>query len=92
MEKINYVSYGGENHEIDLKRLSEDFREAYEYFYENDGEKIPGYVGLVKFYDSHIPYFGDFRDLVKKFNELRGDFISSDREAAAFVAALANQI
>lgn len=92
MEKVHYVSYGGEHHYIDLERLLEDFREAYEYYYDNDGEKIPGYVGLVKFYDSHIPYFGDFRDLVKKFNEFRKDFISSDREAAAFVAALANQI
>ena len=90
--KISYRTSNGEHRKIRMKQFIEDYREAYEYFYENAGESVPGYKFLVSFFDTHAPYIGDFKELVKKFCEVQHDFISSDREAAAFVAALGKQL
>ena len=94
MEKISFRTHDAVYHDIDIKKLTEDFSEAYEYFYDAEakGERVPGYEFLVSYFDTYRGYFGDFQDVLKAFCKERHDIISSDREAAAFVAALGKQL
>ncbi len=93
-EKINFRTHDAVYHEIDIKKLKEDFDEAYLYFYEEEGkgECVPGYEFLVMYFDTYQGFIGDFRDVLTAFYKERHDIISSDREAAAFVAALGKQL
>lgn len=74
---------------IDVKELLKRFRAIYSYLYENDNIPENGtendYRNAVAFFDNHL---NDKRiKLLCDFNSLRHDFISSDREAAAFTLA-----
>ena len=93
MEKISFRTHDAVYHDIDIKKLTEDFSEAYEYFYdaERKGERVPGYEFLVSYFDTRRGFLGDFQDVLKAFcKDWWG--ISSDCEAAAFVAALGKQL
>lgn len=69
---------------IDMNRFSEKFAQEYEFLYQN-GDNVAGYSEAVaafdKFADKHADFVGDFA-------RHRGDYVSSDREAAAFMFAL----
>ena len=93
MEKISFRTHDAVYHDIDIEKLTEDFSEAYEYFYEAErkGEHVPGYKFLVSYFDTYHGYFGDFQDVLNAFCKEWGG-VSSDCEAAAFVAALGKQL
>lgn len=69
---------------IDLNRFLENFNREYEDLY--------GRSDYVAGYDEAVCAFDDFckshSEFVSEFVRKRGDFISSDREAAAFMFAL----
>lgn len=71
---------------IIMKKLLNKFVEVYNYLYEQR-TPIPGY-------DEAVVAFDDFlatpvgKVFIRSFVEYRGDVISSDREAAAFMLAI----
>lgn len=69
--------------ELNLELIAEMFNENYDFLYNND---VDTYV-LSSLFDAFNKK-EKFNDLVCKFNAKRHDFISSDREAAAFMMAL----
>lgn len=70
--------------QINIHKFLEGFEENYEWLY-NGGDRITGYLELVTAFDSFAETHQDF---VSEFVKLRGDFISSDREAAAFMLTM----
>lgn len=69
--------------ELNFELIAEMFNENYDFIYNND---VDTYV-LSSLFDAFNKN-EKFNDLVCKFNAKRHDFISSDREAAAFMMAL----
>lgn len=69
---------------INIKTFAKYFSEEYNRIYNNHDN--------VEHYEENIARFDDYikenNEFVKKFAEFRGDFISSDREASAFIFAL----
>lgn len=66
-----------------LEKMIEDFNKEYEYLYDNyieDAESVDEF-------DSKMKNDFAFKLLVSAFAEARHDFITSDREAAAFMRA-----
>ena len=94
MKKINFRTHDAVYHEIDIEKLTKDFDEAYLYFYETQykGGNVPGYEFLLVYFDTYQGFLGDFENVLQAFCKERHDIISSDREAAAFVAALGKQL
>ena len=70
--------------ELNLELIAELFNDNYDFLYNNND--IDTYV-LSSLFDVFNKK-EKFNDLVCKFNTKRHDFISSDREAAAFMMAL----
>lgn len=69
---------------IDMSRLSEKFAQEYEFLYQN-GDNVAGYAEAVAAFGQFATRHGGF---VGEFAQYRGDCITSDREAAAFMFAL----
>ena len=69
--------------ELNLEVIAKLFNDNYDFIYNND---VDTYV-LSSLFDAFVKK-EKFNDLVCKFNAKRHDFISSDREAAAFMMAL----
>lgn len=69
--------------QIDLAAFNDQYKKEYAFLYEN-GDHVAGYAEAVAAFDSDIKAAPRFKDLVRDFVLYRGDFISSDREAAAF--------
>ena len=70
-----------------LNTLRERFSEYYNKLYEQGDSSLNGYELAVEKGDEYIK---QNPDLVGEFNQLRNDFISSDRETAALAFALAD--
>lgn len=71
--------------DVDIYAFAEQFQKEYDRLCES--EHVAGYRGAVEAFDSACN--GEsFRRFVAKFAKFRGDLISSDREAAAFMFAL----
>jgi hypothetical protein len=68
---------------MDMKQLEEQFKREYTFLY--DHSNVPGYGEAVAAFDRFVKTNGD---IVGQFCRHRGDFIASDREAAAFMFAL----
>jgi hypothetical protein len=68
-----------------MQELIQQFNKEYDYLYEHDN--VAGYSEAVKWFDENQNKLA-YKDLVSSFVKARGDFISSDREAAAFTFAL----
>lgn len=66
-----------------MKVFEDDYKRMYNL--KHGGEELAGYAEAVKAFDDFLFTDGDF---VRDFIAYRGDFISSDREAAAFMFAL----
>ena len=69
-----------------IAELREKFSDYYSELYDN-GDSLPDYDKALKAGEKYIQTHPDF---VQKFNETRGDILSSDREVASFGFALAD--
>lgn len=69
---------------ISIKRFLEQFNKEYEFLYSNH-DNVAGAEEALEEFDNWAPKNKEF---IQKFVEYRGDFISSDREATAFMFAL----
>lgn len=85
MKKKNFVQ---QPITINVHNFYEQFKKEYEKIYETHGY-IDGYTEAVKAFDE---FLANHREFVGEFVKVRGDFISSDREAAAFMFALNEMI
>lgn len=66
--------------------LYREFNKIYDYLYERS-DNVSGFDEAVKWFDENQDR-QEYKYLVEALNRQRGDFISSDREAAAFAFAL----
>ena len=72
---------------ISLSAILEKFEKEYEFLYDH-GDNVAGYREAVSAFDEQIAKQGKgFLSFLGAFADFRGDFISSDREAAAFMFA-----
>lgn len=69
---------------INIDRFMYQFNKEYNFLYEND-DNVAGYMEALNAFDEFLP---EHKDFVAEFVEYRKDFISSDREAVAFMFAL----
>lgn len=69
---------------IDMGLFADKFRKEYDQLYHNQ-DHVAGYKEAVLAFDEYLESDPDF---LSRFNSYRGDIISSDREAAAFMFAL----
>lgn len=69
-----------------MERLIKRFNELYEFLYNNNMNTD----GIALEFDELMKNNKYFACVVKMFVERRGDFISSDRECAAFLLAIAD--
>lgn len=73
---------------ININNFLEKFNEEYKFLYENNNQ-VAGYNEAVNAFDDFCKTHSDF---VSEFIKFRGDFISSDREAAAFMFSLVDSV
>lgn len=69
---------------INIEQFAEEFRKQYNFLYDSNGY-VAGYDEAVEAFDNFLEKHADF---VGKFATYRGDLVTSDREAAAFMFAL----
>lgn len=72
--------------DINIHNFFEQFQKEYDFLYEN-GNRVAGYAEALAAGDEFISRNQDF---VGEFVRYRGDFLSSDREIAAFAFALSH--
>lgn len=83
-EEISEADEGEDD--IDMEAFLNKFKEEYDFLYKNH-DRVAGYSEALDYFDEWVKK-PESKEFMKKFIELRGDFISSDREAAAFAFAL----
>ena len=71
---------------INIHKFNEQFVKEYTFLYDNY-DRVAGYVEAVQAFDDACQS-EEFCEFVRGYCKYRGDFISSDREAAAFMFAL----
>lgn len=69
---------------INIHAFSKQFQKEYNFLYDNQ-DRVAGYDEAV---DAFCLFLNSHFDFVVEFAKYRGDVISSDREAAAFMFAL----
>ena len=69
---------------VNIREFTEKFYDEYDFLYENR-DMVAGYDEAVESGDIFMRYHQEF---VAKFAKYRGNFITSDREVAAFMFAL----
>ena len=69
---------------INIEKFNKQFQKEYNFLYDHH-DNVAGYDEAVAAFDDFIQTQGEF---VGEFARYRHDFISSDREAAAFMFAL----
>lgn len=72
---------------INIHSFGQQFTKEYEFLYENR-DMVAGYREAVMAFDDACNASESFCRFVAEFSKYRGDYISSDREAAAFMFAL----
>lgn len=65
---------------INIKDFAVKFLDNYNFLYENK-DNVAGFDEAISFFDNFLKTHAEF---VAEFARYRGDYISSDREAAAF--------
>lgn len=73
---------------FNIDALIEKYNENYDFVYDHN-DKVAGYEEAVASFDDYIK-IPEFKKIVEEFNAKRQDFISSDREAGAFMFACAD--
>lgn len=68
---------------MNIKKFLDQFNKEYEFLYNHNN--VAGYNEAVTAFDEFLP---NHKEFVSEFVKYRGDFVSSDREAAAFMFAL----
>lgn len=76
--------YNSRIHNISMEKFCEQFQKEYNFLYDCRGY-VAGYDEAVSAFDR---FQADHADFVREFAQYRGDVVSSDREAAAFMFAL----
>ena len=71
-----------------LEKFNEEFKKWRAHFYENGDEVAAKMQNKLASLFDELLEDEDFLKECRKFNDWREDFISSDREAAAYVMAL----
>ena len=69
---------------INIREFANRFADEYEFLYEHQ-DRVAGYGEAVRAFDEFFPRH---REFVMEFVRYRGDCVTSDREAAAFMFAL----
>lgn len=69
-----------------MKKLNDLFKEEYDFLYANADSYVAGSNEALNYFDNELT--AEEKEILKEFIEYRGDFISSDREAIAFIFAL----
>lgn len=69
---------------INIENFAREFIKEYNFLYDNR-DRVAGYEEAVNAFDEFLQTKNEF---VGEFVRHRGDFISSDREAAAFMFAM----
>lgn len=69
---------------INIEKFTKEFEQEYDFLYEND-DRVAGYNEAVEAWE---PFAENHREFIKEFVLYRGDFLSSDREVAAFMFAM----
>ena len=72
---------------VNIHKFIEQFGNEYEFLY-NHHDRVAGYDEAVFEFDRLMETNDSFAQFVKAFVEFRQDYVSSDREAAAFMFAL----
>ena len=73
---------------ININEFAKKFGQEYSFLYENR-DCVAGFREAVDAFDEYLAKdVGGFKKFVGEFVDFRKDFISSDREAAAFMFAL----
>ena len=81
-EKIKEAADKG----VDMNAFLDKFKKEYDFLYKNN-DRVAGYGEARDYFDEWVKK-PESKEFMKKFIEARGDFVSSDREAAAFAFAL----
>lgn len=76
---------------ISIEKFHKKFRKEYKFLYDNY-DRVAGYNDAVKEFDYRLHYDSAFNRMVGEFAKYRRDFISSDREAAAFMFTWADMV
>lgn len=76
---------------VNIEEFKKQFSKEYKFLYEHDN-KVAGYEEAVTEFDNQIANNKSFKKFVSEYSNYIGDFISSDREAAALMFALDTMI
>lgn len=71
---------------INIHKFNDQFKKEYDFLYDNN-DNVAGYEEAVNAFDDFISS-PENQKFVSEYVKYRQDFISSDREAAAFMFAL----
>ena len=69
---------------MNIAKFFDQFNKEYKFLYDNN-DNVAGFREAVQAFDEFLP---EHKEFVSEFVKYREDFISSDREAAAFMFAL----
>lgn len=72
---------------INIEEFSKKFSEEYDFLYDHR-DNVAGYSEAVSAFDDAMSNNENFKRFVSEFCKYRGDLITSDREAGAFMFAL----
>lgn len=72
--------------DVDMNAFLDKFNKEYDFLYKNR-DRVAGYEEARDYFDEWVKK-PESKEFMKKFFEIRGDIVSSDREAAAFAFAL----
>lgn len=73
---------------INIHKFAKRFGKAYDFLYNGDYEDTYEYREAVNAFDEMCKNNESFAAFVREYVQFRKDYISSDREAAAFMLAL----
>ena len=76
------------NKNIDIKKFLKKFNKEYEFLYDNR-DHVAGVNEAISAFDEFLT---NNKDFVIEFVNFRGDIVSSDREAAAFMFAMESMV
>ena len=76
------------NYNINIEGFVKQSNKEYEFLYHNNNNNVAGHEEAVKMFDKLLNTNESFQEFVGEFVDYIGDFISSDREAGAFMFAL----